>query len=279
MYRFIFSLFLVCFGLCFWPLTGFAQDDYAGDSVVGRVRPHNEDAILIMPEGGLFVVADGMGGHAAGEVASAFAIETLEFFGRSPAYRGLQSIYEQLGLKHATAGLFAGIYQVANAKIVAESRANPARRGMGTTIVSLHPTRFGIMIGNLGDSRAYRIRDRKIEQLSRDHSLQQTLIDNGTLATPEAIAAYPHKNIITKAAGTALMAEPDIFVYPQRAGDLYLLCSDGLSDELSDAEILEYILKSEGDLKKTTSLLIDAANANGGRDNISIVFVGWDAKP
>ena len=144
---------------------------------------------------------------------------------------------------------------------------------MGTTMVSLVLRQNYADIINLGDSRAYLIRDQKIVQISHDHSLWQELIDRGILKTPEEIENYPHKNIITQAMGTRPELAPDIFSTLIQPGDIYILCSDGLTNELTDDQIKQIILSHGDDLDAATNDLVQKAKVSGGRDNISVILV------
>ena len=164
-------------------------------------------------------------------------------------------------------------YERANREILQASLSNPAQRGMGTTMVSAVLYKDRIDIINLGDSRAYRIRGGKIDQISHDQSLVQELIDSGQLKTPEEIEAFPYKNIITQAMGTQPTIRPDVFPIPLIEGDIYLLCSDGLFNELRDNEILAIIQASEKDLKGAAERLVNQANRYGGHDNITVLLI------
>ena len=262
--------FLICFAV-FASLFGTeaaAKPAVYGLTDKGVVREQNEDSMILLEDAGVFVVADGMGGHAAGEVASAMAVETMQNVTKLPVWGRFDAIWKNARTMMAFAG-----YEEANRQIMRASLSNASQRGMGTTMVSAVVYKDSVDVINLGDSRAYRIRNGAIEQISHDHSLVQELIDSGKLKTPEEIEAFPYKNIITQALGTQPKIRPDIFSNPIVPGDIYLLCSDGLFNELTDAEILKIIQDSGGNLQKATEILVQQANQHGGRDNITVVLI------
>lgn len=229
----------------------------------GLIRPNNEDSALENLETGLFAVADGMGGHAAGEVASRMAVEAL----RAADDAGLD------GDGDGVEGLLLA-FSTANGEIRRRSHAEPDKRGMGTTLTVL---RFesreegtGAIV-HIGDSRAYRLRDGRLEQLTKDHTWVQERVDAGVL-TPEQARAHPYSSILTRVLGTDEPLAPDVVTVEARPGDLYLLCSDGLSGMVPDAD-LERILNESDDLGELADLLIQAAKAGGGFDNITAVLV------
>lgn len=234
----------------------------------GAVRVKNEDNFVILRDAGVYMAADGMGGHAAGEVASAHVVQTLTDYVKMPFWGALDRVWPSSRTVFMVAAYFE-----ANRRILHESMRNSERRGMGTTAVSA-VYRDGYMdIVNLGDSRAYRIRNGYMVQVSHDHSLVQEYIDQGKLKTPEEIEAFPYKNIITRAMGTQPKIVPDVFSEPYREGDIYLLCTDGLFSELGDDEILKIISSYAGNDEGAVRALVDAANARGGRDNITVIIV------
>lgn len=258
------ALFLVLI-----PVTVWGQEvSFSGKTDTGLVREHNEDSLALFDKRGVFVVADGMGGHAAGEVASAMAVETMKEFVEVPVFGLLDSIWPMSRTMIVLASYFEG-----NARILAESIANPAKRGMGTTMVSLVVRGDRADFINLGDSRGYLIRDGRIGQVTKDHSLWQELIDRGVLKTPEEIENYPHKNIITQAMGTRRDIAPDVFSVRIHAGDIFILCSDGLTNELTDEEIQNIILKTPDDLDAATGTLVQEAIKSGARDNVTVILV------
>jgi PPM family protein phosphatase len=220
---------------------------------VGRGRSANEDAFVADADSGLYAVADGMGGHRAGEVASATAIETLRSaFGSRPR--------------------IADAVEAANAAVFAQAGQNPEMRGMGTTVtaVALTEGRYAT-IGHVGDSRAYLLRDGGLTQVTEDHSLVEQLVREGQLS-PEEAANHPQRAIITRALGIEPDVEVDVYEVDLRSGDRLLLCSDGLSNMVRDQQI-ELMLREQPDPQQAAEMLVEAANAAGGDDNITVVIV------
>ncbi len=221
-------------------------------SDVGRARQSNEDSYL--ERSPLFVVADGMGGARAGEVASAIAVETAGSteVGASPE----QDLAE--------------VAKSANREIYRKAQEDSEHAGMGTTFTGALVTGSEIAIGHVGDSRMYRLRDGELERLTQDHSLVEEFVRQGKL-TPEEAEVHPQRSIITRALGPEPEVQVDTFTYPGRDGDVYLLCSDGLTGMISEPEVSE-ILASSSSLDEAAKRLIAAANENGGRDNITVVL-------
>jgi PPM family protein phosphatase len=223
---------------------------------IGRVRTQNEDAILVRPP--LFAVADGMGGHAAGEVASALAVEELT----------------QLD-DPASANSVVGAIQVANRTILATASAQGLAEGMGTTLTALSVSDdAAIAVFNVGDSRAYRYRDGHLTQLSADHSLVAEMVRSGRIGASEA-RTHPDRHVITRALGIGEDVEVDTWELLARSGDRYLLCSDGLTGELDEAVVAE-ILRSDDPPQAVADRLVNEAVEAGGRDNVSVVVVDID---
>jgi len=237
-------------------------------------RNHNEDNFSVLEDSGLYIVADGMGGHASGEVASKMAVDALqEFFTATASDPERTWPYKMDRSKgYEENRLITGI-KLANLRIYESSQRDTRQRGMGTTIVTIFAVESGVYIAHVGDSRVYRLRDKKLEQLTEDHSLLNDYIKMKRL-TPEEIANFPHKNVIVRALGMKDSVKVDTRLEQPRAGDLYLLCSDGLSGPVQDPTMLE-ILLSANDLKTAASRLIAKANENGGPDNISVVLARW----
>jgi len=238
----------------------------------GRVRDHNEDCIESRPDIGLYVLADGMGGYNAGEVASGMATSLIS--------DGLQETWnpresERLGRDQAKADterLIAEQIARANNAIFTTSQNNPECAGMGTTlVVTLFFDNF-MTVAHIGDSRLYRLRGDAMEQITRDHSLLQEQLDSG-LITPEEAKLSQNKNLVTRALGIDPTVEPEIHVYETQVGDSYLLCSDGLSDMVEDEEIRLTLITLRSNPNLTVQQLVQAANDNGGRDNISAVLI------
>lgn len=225
----------------------------------GRIRQNNEDAPLVRADLGLFAVADGMGGHAAGEVASHLAIETL-VASAMEAGPGLGAVE------------LVGAFDRANRAILDQSIAEPATRGMGTTlsVLAVNGRHDGALLAHIGDSRLYRWRGGKLQQLTRDHTWVQEHIDAGVL-TPEQARNHPFASVLTRVLGTTATAAPDIERLAVEKGDLFLLCSDGLTGML-EAETIAAILGADLTIDETARALVDAANAAGGADNITVVL-------
>jgi protein phosphatase len=244
----------------------------AGDTSVGMKRNHNEDNYAILPEEDLFIVADGMGGHASGEVASQMAIETMRDFFRAtsqdPEATWPYKMDKSRGYQENR--LITGI-KLANLRIFESAQRNAGQRGMGTTMVALLAFDDGVLVGHVGDSRVYRLRDSKLTQLTEDHSLLNDYIKMKRLS-PEEIANFPHKNVIVRALGMKESVKVDCFLDKPEPGDIYLMCTDGLSGPVSDEEIREITAHSAPDLLNASKGLIERANRNGGPDNITVVL-------
>jgi serine/threonine protein phosphatase PrpC len=219
---------------------------------VGRGRPENEDSILVDPEDGLYAVADGMGGHRAGEVASATAIEALKaaFLGGQPVDAAVAA---------------------ANAAVFAKAAEDAALRGMGTTLTAVALRDSTALLGHVGDSRAYLMRDGAVTQVTDDHSLVEQLVREGRL-TPEEAQKHPQRAIITRALGIDANVEVDTYRVDLRAGDRILICSDGLTNMLSD-ETIAGTLRRHPDPQQAADTLVDMANQAGGDDNITVVIL------
>ncbi|HSN99848.1 MAG TPA: Stp1/IreP family PP2C-type Ser/Thr phosphatase [Candidatus Nanopelagicales bacterium] len=248
--------------------------EVAGETNVGRKRNHNEDNFGILVEYGLFMVADGMGGHASGEVASKMAVDSMqEFFASTQEDPERTWPYKMDRTKgYEENRLITGI-KLANLRIYETAQREARKRGMGTTFVGIFTANDGIYIAHVGDSRVYRFRDGKLEMLTEDHSLLNDYIKMKRL-TPEEIANFPHKNVIVRALGMKDTVKVDTRFELPKLNDVYLLCSDGLSGPVSDPEIAD-ILGRHGDIQAATSKLIERANENGGPDNVTCVLVRW----
>ena len=248
--------------------------ELAGKTDVGKKRNHNEDNFSIIEESGLYIVADGMGGHASGEVASQMAVDAMrEFFlstAQDPERTWPYKMDRSKGYEENR--LITGI-KLANLRIYETAQRDAGKRGMGTTIVTMFAVEDGVYIAHVGDSRGYRIRDGKIEQLTEDHSLLNDYIKMKRL-TPEEIANFPHKNVIVRALGMKDTVKVDTRFETPRANDTYLLCSDGLSGPVTDNEMLEMV-STAPDLETAAGRLIGAANQNGGPDNITVILARW----
>ncbi len=231
----------------------------AGLTDVGRVRSSNEDSVYCSAEDGVFVVADGMGGHAAGEVASAIA---SEWIAERLCGACMTMELDQVEDRFRTAFVEAG------REILRQAAENTAQLGMGTTATVLLLRADGeYIIGHIGDSRAYLVRDGAIEQVTRDHSWVQEQVDRGMI-TPEQAKNHPQSNIITRALGTEAYPTPDLYNGEVQAGDIFLLASDGLTDMVSE-ERMHVVIEEEEDPDRCVARLVREANLAGGMDNIS----------
>ncbi len=235
---------------------------------IGMVREKNEDQVAIAPELGLAVLADGMGGHQAGEVASDMAIDMItrhfaESFEHCDKKNGV--------LKNETSVICEAI-QMANAAIFEMAHQRPECNGMGSTIVVTLFYNNRMYVGHVGDSRLYRFRKNRLEQMTDDHSVVQELLSRG-LISPDEARNSAHKNLVTRALGIESDVEPDIDSQAVEENDIYLLCSDGLNDVLPDDAIEMVMLDHSRDIIEASKVLVREANDRGGPDNISVVLV------
>jgi len=238
---------------------------------VGLVRGHNEDSIGENRDLGLAVLADGMGGHRGGEVASAIAVSTiLETLDNELKNIKSGDVDEVSGYSHETIAVNDAVIK-ANENVFTSSIENSQYRGMGTTVVVLLFHNDHFTVAHVGDSRLYRYRDGALEQITRDHSLMQELVDRGFYTTDQARESL-NKNLVTRAIGAEEFVEVDVHEDIAHPGDIYLLCSDGLTDMLEDDEIKNTIVDNGEDLEKIASELIRLSNEAGGKDNISAVL-------
>lgn len=247
--------------------------DVASLSHPGMVRTHNEDSVFVDGDAGLAVLADGMGGYSAGEVASGIAVNVIStgMLQELNSGRELSKVDISSGLTHAALLLQQQI-ALANKGIYEAAQQRPECAGMGTTLVATVFFQNRVSIGHIGDSRCYRLRADKFEQLTHDHSLLQEQIDSGMLTLEQAKYSL-NKNLVTRALGIEAVVPADIAEYRVEAEDVYVLCSDGLTD-MVDAEIVrEIVAAKRSDLAEAAAELIDVANQNGGRDNVSVVVV------
>ncbi len=226
---------------------------YAAASDTGRKRRRNEDSYVVAPP--LFAVADGMGGAQAGEIASKLAAAALE-----DTDPGTLSGEERV----------TSLIQEANRRVYERSNADPNASGMGTTITVALVEDAGVTIGHVGDSRAYRYREGSIEQITEDHSLVNELMKSGKLSPQEA-ETHPQRSVITRALGTDPDVDVDSFQVATQTGDVFLLCSDGLTTMVDDDSILGVLEQHHDDLDRATKSLVSAANRGGGEDNITVI--------
>ena len=253
---------------------------HAEKSDVGMKRDNNEDNLLVFPEQNVFAVFDGMGGHAAGEVASSIAAnEVKEFFdftGRDeeatwPFKGDRERSYDENRTVTAI--------KLANARIIEASEADGAKKNMGTTAVMVHFTeRNGAgpraLVAHVGDSRVYLFRDNALQRITIDHSLVEEYLRMGKITQEEA-KNFPQKNIILRALGQQKQVDVEINVWEPHAGDIFLLCSDGLSGMVNDDVMQSILVKQSGDLESAAKKLIDTANANGGVDNVTVILAQY----
>ena len=233
---------------------------------VGRRRETNEDVFLVDENLGLYAVADGMGGHAAGEVASSLAINTLAETLRSAGWTGSKGSEEQAKEKLADA------VNEANRKICETVMSREEWRGMGTTVVALLATSDQAIIGHVGDSRAYLFRDGKFRRLTSDHSWVNEQVKLGLLSDQDA-QRHPMRNIVTRALGNRLDVAAEINQEAFQRGDVFLLCSDGLNTMLSDEEMHVTLASNSDDPEAACRALVEAANSRGGEDNTTVIIL------
>jgi serine/threonine protein phosphatase PrpC len=243
-----------------------------GTSDRGRRRTHNEDCYVCDPNQSIFLVADGMGGEKYGEVASRLTADTfIQLMTPFIVDEDTTLPFEHTGdgdylletLLHALHGT--------NQAVIDFVQAHPSHKGMGSTLTAVLCQSETIYVAHVGDSRLYRLRKEKLEQLTEDHSKVQEMV-NKKVITPEEARNHPQKNVITQCIGRKKHLKPDCFIQSIEEDDLYLLCSDGLTDMLKDEDIRTILMQSEG-LDTIGQTLIDAANRMGGKDNITVVLL------
>lgn len=232
----------------------------------GRVRTNNEDAVTFDEVTRLCVLADGMGGYNAGEIASGMATAFI----KSELVRWLSEAGPQANAGEVSRALEICVDN-ANRSILNAAQANPAYAGMGTTLVAGVFQDALLMVGHIGDSRCYRWRGNQLMQITKDHSLLQEQLDAGFL-TPEQAALSPNRNLVTRALGVENDVRLELHAHDVEAGDVYLMCSDGLSDMVDDASIAR-ILYNGTSLDQMSQQLVCQANENGGRDNITVLLI------
>lgn len=241
--------------------------DIYGLTDEGLVREHNEDCISWFPESGLAILADGMGGHNAGEVASELAVASISAALDEVLSPDVKDVCD-MDFKEVVheAVVFA------NDEINKHAKIHPECAGMGTTIVMTLFHNNSVILASVGDSRIYRFRKGELKQVTTDHSLVQEMIDNGYMSEEEAINST-NRNLITRALGIAEEVKVDVAQDDFEKDDIYLLCSDGLSDMITDDIIFSVLVKSRNDLKRASEELVSLAKEHGGHDNVSVILV------
>jgi PPM family protein phosphatase len=238
---------------------------------VGRQRQHNEDSFLVADEAKLYLVADGMGGHAAGEIASRIAVDSIsEFILHTKEDDGTWPHAYDEHYRRTTNRLMAAV-RMANTRVLEAMRKDARLRGMGTTVVACMADGKTMSFAHVGDSRAYLIRDKQLSRITNDHSWVFEQVQAGMLTEAEA-EKHPLRNVITRALGGALQVTPDASEVEIQSGDVYLLCSDGLTGMVPEDDILRIVSENEK-LEDACQVLIDKANERGGLDNVTAILV------
>jgi protein phosphatase len=247
------------------------QVQHFGLTNVGMKRTHNEDNFLSLPEENLYLVADGMGGHSSGEIASQIAVEAISnFFKATRQDEEITWPYKMDKNRPYDENRFIMAVKLANLRIHEAAQREARYRGMGTTLAGMNFSDGHALTAHVGDSRVYLVRNGQMTQLTEDHSLLNDYIKARKL-TEDEIANFPHKNVIVRALGMKDTVLVDLSRHPMQAGDIYLACSDGLSGMVTDPRMLE-IVKANQELKAAAEKLIEEANKNGGVDNITVVL-------
>lgn len=239
---------------------------------IGLQRDHNEDVVASDAEIGLVVLADGMGGYKAGEVASEIAVLTIVAELKEAMLELDAGQVDPVTEMQAESLLVVDAVRKANASIYQVSQNEPQCAGMGTTLVMGLFTNDKVLVGHIGDSRMYRLRDEDLAQLTEDHSLLQEQLKSG-LITPEQAKTSANRNLVTRALGVDPDVELELHEYDVEVGDIYLLCSDGLTDMVEDEDILATLRKLGTNLELAANHLLEMANDNGGKDNISVILI------
>lgn len=241
-------------------------------SDVGLVRPHNEDYVLMDCARGLFVLADGMGGYNAGEVASRVACEQVMSALQQSDGADAPEPSSPTALASALRQRLERAIDRANMAVLELAQSEPAYEGMGTTLVVAAVTGDALWLAHVGDSRAYRLRAGQLLQLTRDHSLLQEQIDLGLITIEQARLSL-RRNLVTRAVGIDPLLDSEVHCHEFAPGDLVFLCSDGLTDMLRDADIAAIVIQHRDDLDALAHALVNAANDRGGRDNVSVLLI------
>ncbi|MCY1043396.1 Stp1/IreP family PP2C-type Ser/Thr phosphatase [Corallococcus sp. bb12-1] len=250
--------------------------EVAGSTHVGMKRNHNEDNYLVLTEENLVVVADGMGGHSSGEIASRIAVDELgEFFRMTSKDQDATWPFKMDKQRNYDENRLSTGIKLANARIFERATVDTKYKGMGTTIVSVHFADSAVYVGHVGDSRVYFFRGGMLQQVTEDHSLLNDYLKAKKLS-PEEIENFPHKNVIVRALGMKEQVQVDVTRVDPLENDVFLLCSDGLSGMVTDAQMQD-ILSRTPELEKACGQLIDLANAAGGNDNVTCVLARYHA--
>ncbi len=254
---------------------------FAGLTDVGRTRDNNEDNFFISDAEPLCIVADGMGGHNSGEVASAFAIRAVrDFYDRTLVDPDIEAElrrklpawpFKRRPPEHPEERRLVQAIMLANQIVHDKATSSAEFQGMGTTIVGAYFIETGMYLVHIGDSRGYRIRGNTVERITRDHSLADEYLAMGILRKEE-LEFFPYKNVVTRALGLGPTVEPEVNFVTIVPGDVFLFCSDGLTDPLSDETIRDLVAENSDDLEGACRALVAAANAAGGPDNITVVL-------
>jgi serine/threonine protein phosphatase PrpC len=248
---------------------------FTGKTDVGRVRDHNEDNILVPTEIPLAAVSDGMGGHACGEVASTIAVQTVESYYRATVPEAAATWPFRMPQMQLERDRITAAIKLANTRIHETGVTDPSKKGMGCTLDAVYFSQGRIYVGHVGDSRVYRIRGGQISQLTEDHSLLNDYRRMREMSG-EDIDNFGYKNVVVRALGLTTNVFVDVFVEEYARGDIYLLCSDGLSGMLDDQVIKDSVIRFES-IDTAANQLVTLANEAGGVDNISAVIVRIEA--
>jgi protein phosphatase len=249
---------------------------YQAITDVGRKRKGNEDSLFVNPDQNLFVVADGMGGHAAGEIASKVAVDAINEFVLLTS--GDEEITWPYGLDENMSydgNRLKTAIRYANRKVLEATKEKSEYEGMATTVAAVLVDGETANLGHVGDSRVYLVRDGQISQLTADHSWVNEQIQSGVISADQA-RTHPLRNVVTRALGGKPDLQVDMKVHKLRAGDLLLLCSDGLTTMIPDEDIARVVQEAEGDVEKAAKALVATANARGGEDNITVLLLRFD---
>jgi len=249
----------------------------AAKSEVGKVRLKNEDTFGFFPGTSFYVVADGMGGHAGGEIASQLAVETMQTSLQETQDEDLTPILDAEGRSSLAGRRLLIAAERANGEILGASRQNPELNGMGTTIAAVLFEERGqqASICHVGDSRVYRVRERQIEQLTEDHSLVQQLLREEKISLQEAKTS-PHRHVLIQALGIGPEVHPAVRIETANPGDIFILCSDGVHGVVEAGEILEAVTHATNDLRTVCDTLLNLANNRGGPDNCTVVVLQYE---